>query len=99
MDSRQPNIKSRSQATHHQTGYETVFGERKAQSFTLFSTIIPLIAPKEDMDRVVDLFDGVIEIYETQDSEGRLRRFLTVKKMYGQKYSATELIIDRNKLF
>jgi KaiC/GvpD/RAD55 family RecA-like ATPase len=74
-------------------------GKRKAQGFTIFGTINPLIALKEDMDRVVDLFDGVIEIYEKQDSEGRLRRFLTVKKMYAQKYSETELIIDRNKLF
>ncbi len=74
-------------------------GKRKAQSFTILGTINPLIAPKEETDRVVDLFDGVIEIHEKQDTKGTLRRFLAVKKMFGQKYSETELVIDKNKLF
>ena len=74
-------------------------GKRKAQNFTIFSTLNPLIVSKEETDRVADVFDGVIEIYEKQDTQGRVRRFLVVRKMYGQKYSETELMIDKNKLF
>jgi hypothetical protein len=47
---------------------------------------------------VVDLFDGVIEIFEKELKE-RVRRFVIVKKMYGKKYSESELMLDKDKLF
>ena len=46
----------------------------------------------------MDLFDGIIEIYERELKE-RSRRFLIVKKMYGRKYLETELMLDRDKLY
>jgi hypothetical protein len=46
----------------------------------------------------MDSFDGVIEIYEKELKE-RSRRFLTIKKMYGLRYSETELMLDKNKLY
>jgi KaiC/GvpD/RAD55 family RecA-like ATPase len=58
----------------------------------------PLVASKQETQTVIDLFDGVIEIYEKELRE-RSRRFLVIKKMYGQEYSESELMLDKDKLF
>jgi KaiC/GvpD/RAD55 family RecA-like ATPase/predicted RNA-binding protein with TRAM domain len=74
-------------------------GRRKAQGFTVLATLDPLVTGREESDRIVDLFDGVIDIYEKQEPEGRSARFLAVRKMYGQKYTQTELKLDLDRLF
>ena len=71
--------------------------KRKAQQFTTLCTLNPAMASKEETSRILDLFDGIIEIYE-KESEGRLKRFLVIRKMYGQDYSETELPLERAKL-
>lgn len=53
--------------------------KRKTEGFTTIATLNPLVA-KEEAQTVVDLFDGVIEIYERELS-ARPRRFLIVKKL------------------
>jgi len=73
-------------------------GKRKAEGFTIVATLNPLSISKEELQTVVDLFDGVIEIFEKVLKE-RARRFLIVKKMYGRKYSESELMLDKDKLF
>jgi KaiC/GvpD/RAD55 family RecA-like ATPase len=73
-------------------------GKRKAEGFTTLATLNPLVGTKEDNQMVMDFFDGVIEIFEKELKE-RARRFLVVKKMYGQKYSESELMLDKDKLF
>ena len=71
--------------------------KRKAQQFTTICTLNPAMASKEETGRITDLFDGIIEIYE-KESEGRQKRFLVIRKMYGQDYSEAELLLERNKL-
>lgn len=73
-------------------------GKRKAQGFTVLATLNPLIAPKEEIQTIVDSFDGVIEIYEKEIRE-KSRRFLVIKKMYARRYSENELMLDKDKLF
>ena len=73
-------------------------GKRKAESFTIVATLNPLSISKEELQTVVDLFDGVIEIFEKELKE-RARRFVVVKKMHGKKYSESELLLDKAKLF
>jgi len=73
-------------------------GKRKAEGFTIVGTLNPLSISKEEVQAVVDLFDGVIEIFEKELKE-RSRRFVVVKKMYGRKYSESELLLDKDKLF
>jgi KaiC/GvpD/RAD55 family RecA-like ATPase len=73
-------------------------GKRKAEGFTIVATLNPLSISKEEVQAVVDLFDGVIEIFEKELKE-RARRFVVVKKMYGKKYSESELMLDKDKLF
>ena len=71
---------------------------RKAEGYTILATLNPLITTREETQSIVDVFDGVIEIYEKELRE-RSRRFLVIKKMYGQKYSENELMLDKGKLF
>ncbi len=71
--------------------------KRKTEAFTIIASLNPLIA-KEEAQTIIDLFDGVIEIYERELS-ARPRRFLLVKKLYAKKYSENELLLDRDKLF
>jgi len=73
-------------------------GKRKAEGFTIVGTLNPLSISKEEVQAVVDLFDGVIEIFEKELKE-RSRRFVVVKKMYGKNYSESELLLDKAKLF
>ena len=73
-------------------------GKRKAEGFTALATLNPMLATKEDNQMVIDFFDGVIEIFEKELKE-RSRRFVVVKKMYGRKYSESELMLDKDKLF
>ena len=73
-------------------------GKRKAEGFTIVATLNPLTISKEEVQTVVDFFDGVIEIFEKELKE-RSRRFVIVKKMYGKKYSESELMLDKDKLF
>jgi len=71
--------------------------KRKAQGFTTICILNPNVSSKEEIGRITDLFDGIIEIYE-KESEGRPRRFLVIRKMYGQDYSESELPLERTKL-
>jgi KaiC/GvpD/RAD55 family RecA-like ATPase len=73
-------------------------GKRKAEGFTILGVLNPLISSQQDTQTIMDLFDGIIEIYERELKE-RARRFLVVKKMYGRKYLDTELMLDRDKLY
>jgi archaellum biogenesis ATPase FlaH len=73
-------------------------GKRKTEGFTILGVLNPLISSKQETQTIMDLFDGIIEIYERELRE-RARRFLIVKKMYGRKYVETELMLDKDKLF
>jgi len=72
---------------------------RKLEGFTILATLSPLvIVSKEETQPVIDIFDGVIEIYE-KTLEDRARRFIAIKKMQGRRYIDTDLMLDRDKLF
>jgi len=73
-------------------------GKRRVEGFTTLATLNPMVGTKEDNQMVIDYFDGVIEIFEKELRE-RSRRFVVVKKMYGRKYSESELMLDKDKLF
>jgi KaiC/GvpD/RAD55 family RecA-like ATPase len=73
-------------------------GKRKAEGFTIIATLNPLTTTKEEAQSIIDFFDGVIEIFEKPIAE-RTRRFLMIRKMYGQRYSESEMLMDKDKLF
>ena len=71
--------------------------KRKAGGFTVLATLDPSIAQKEDIQTIVGVFDGVLEVYEKPLQE-RSRRFLVIKKMYARDYSENELMLDKQRL-
>jgi KaiC/GvpD/RAD55 family RecA-like ATPase len=71
--------------------------KRKAGGFTVLATLDPSIAQKEDIQTIVGVFDGVLEVYEKPLQE-RARRFLVIKKMYARDYSENELMLDKQRL-
>lgn len=72
--------------------------KRKSAGFTIVATLNPYLAKEDAQAAVLDLFDGILEIYEKKLKE-RSRRFLTVKKLYGRKYSQTDIMLDADKLW
>jgi KaiC/GvpD/RAD55 family RecA-like ATPase len=70
---------------------------RKAEDFTVLAFLNPLVASNEETQTLIDVFDGVIEIYE-KELRGRSRRFLVIKRMLGHEYSDSELMLDKDKL-
>jgi KaiC/GvpD/RAD55 family RecA-like ATPase len=71
---------------------------RKSEEFTLIATLNPLVNTEQENAKLIDLFDGVIDIYEKEQS-GKSHHFLVVKKMHARKYMETELLLDKDKLF
>jgi len=72
--------------------------KRKAEGFTVLGALNPMITSNQEIQTIMDLFDGIIEIYERELRE-KTRRFLAVKKMYGRKYIEAEVMLNRDKLF
>ena len=71
--------------------------KRKVDGFTILGIFNPNIVWKADAQAVIDLFDGVIEVFEKGLRE-RARRFLIIKRMYGRKYAEKEIMLDRERL-
>ena len=72
--------------------------KRKDDGFTILGIFNPNIAEKADAQAIIDLFDGVIEVFAKGLRE-RARRFLIIKRMYGRKYAENEILLDREKLY
>ena len=71
--------------------------KRKADGFTIVGIFNPNIVWKADAQAIIDLFDGVIEVFEKGLRE-RARRFLIIKRMYGRNYAEKEIMLDRERL-
>jgi len=67
--------------------------ELKSRGFTTLAVMNPHMHPTEEVQAVLDLFDGEIEVYEKKDL-----KFLRIKKMYEQDYIRNELPLRRNTL-
>lgn len=67
--------------------------ELKSRGFTTLAIMNPHMHTLEEAQAVVDLFDGEIEVYEKES-----RKFLRIKKMYGQNYIGDDLLLSKNRL-
>jgi KaiC/GvpD/RAD55 family RecA-like ATPase len=72
--------------------------KRKADNFTIFGTLNPLVVSEQERQTIMDLFDGIIEIYEKEQT-GRPKRYVIVRKMYARKYKDTAIELERDSLF
>ncbi len=78
--------------------FSDFLAKRKAQSFTVLAFLNPLVTSHEETQTLSDVFDGLMEIYQKQ-IHGRSPRFLTIRRMFGRKYSDSDVMLDKNKLF
>ena len=65
----------------------------KLKGFTTLALINPYMHPAEEVQAVLDLFDGEMEVYEEDQ-----QKFLRIKKMYGQDYIRNELPLRKDTL-
>lgn len=70
--------------------------ELKSKGFTILALINPLMHPPQQVQAILGLFDGEIEIYEKETEDG-VENILRIKKMYNQQYLKGELIIKRER--
>jgi len=60
--------------------------ELKSKNFTTIAVINPRMHSAEEVQAVVSLFDGEVEIFEKETGVEGVLRFLRVRKMYNQRY-------------
>lgn len=68
--------------------------EFKSRGFTILAMVNPRMHSLQEVHAILSLFDGEINISE-KESETGLRRFLKIKRMYGQKYLERELRLSK----
>jgi KaiC/GvpD/RAD55 family RecA-like ATPase len=69
----------------------------KQKNFTVLATLNPHMHSKEDVQSLLDLFDGQVEIYE-KELQGELRMFMRVKRLNNSRYSSKEVQLVREDL-
>lgn len=67
--------------------------ELKMKGFTTLAVINPHMYPSEEVQAVLDLFSGEIEVYEKDN-----QKLLRIRKMYEQDYLVNELPLKKNVL-
>ncbi|HVP16543.1 MAG TPA: hypothetical protein VMT42_04180 [candidate division Zixibacteria bacterium] len=68
----------------------------RSRGFTTLAAVNPQMHPPQEVQAVLDLFEGEISIYERETEKGP-KRFLKVKKMHNQKYLESELPIGKER--
>jgi len=66
----------------------------KSLGFTVLATLNPQMHTTAEVQAIVDLFDGQVELTE-KEIEGRERRVIRVKKMFQWDFLDTEAIFDK----
>src|SRR3989338_4677736 len=69
----------------------------KQKNFTVLATLNPHMHSKEDVQSLLDLFDGQVEIYE-KELQGEPRMFMRVKRLNNSRYSSKEVQLVREDL-
>jgi len=71
--------------------------ELRSKGFTTLAVVNVQMHPAEEVQAILDIFEGQIAIYEKDTGTGPLR-FLRVKKMTNQKYLECELTLRKESL-
>jgi KaiC/GvpD/RAD55 family RecA-like ATPase/tetratricopeptide (TPR) repeat protein len=69
----------------------------KSRGFTTLVAMNPQMHSSEEVQAILDLFEGEISIYGRETGKG-LQTFLKIKKMHNQKYIEGELLLRKEKL-
>jgi hypothetical protein len=68
----------------------------RSKGFTTLALINPQMHPSQEVQAILDLFEGEISIYE-RETEG-LEKFPKIKRMSNQKYVDSELPLRKERL-
>jgi predicted transcriptional regulator/KaiC/GvpD/RAD55 family RecA-like ATPase len=69
--------------------------EMKSKGFTVLAVMNPYMHSQEEVQAILDLFEGEIDIYEKESPDG-LARYVKVRKMYDQEYMGQAVPMGRN---
>jgi KaiC/GvpD/RAD55 family RecA-like ATPase len=69
----------------------------KQKNFTILAILNPHMHSKEDVQSLLDLFDGQVEIYE-KELQGEPRMFMRVRRLNNSRYSSKEVQLIRENL-
>lgn len=67
--------------------------ELKSRGFTTLAVINPYMHPAQEVQAILDVFDGEIVVYEKEDG-----KFLRIRRMYEQDYIENELPLRKDRL-
>jgi KaiC/GvpD/RAD55 family RecA-like ATPase len=65
--------------------------------FTVLGVFNPGLHSTEEVQGIIELFNGYVQIYE-KDFQGKSRKVITVRKMANLQYNDAELIVERERL-
>jgi len=69
----------------------------KSRGFTALAVMNPHMHSSQEVEAILDLFEGEIDIYKKKTEKG-LRRFLKISKMYNQEYIERELLLKKDRM-
>ena len=71
--------------------------ELKSRGFTTLAVMNPHMHPSQEVQAILDIFDGEIDIYEKPNEKGS-GKFLKVAKMINQRYLDDELLVRKERI-
>jgi CBS domain-containing protein/KaiC/GvpD/RAD55 family RecA-like ATPase len=87
----------RHQAVHTRRWLTSLIPELRSKGFTTLAVMDPGMHSSQEVNAILDLFEGEINVYEKETRKG-LEKFLKIKKMYNRKYSKSELPLQEERL-
>jgi KaiC/GvpD/RAD55 family RecA-like ATPase len=75
----------------------SIIPELRSRGFTTLAVMNPQMHHLEEVQAILDLFEGEINIYEKETRKG-LGKFVRIKKMYNQRYLESELFLKKERL-
>jgi len=70
--------------------------ELQSNGFTTLVTLNPQMHPSQELQAILDLFEGEINLYEKETEKGS-EKFLKIKRMSNQEYLDDELLLTRER--
>lgn len=74
-----------------------LLAELKSKNFTTLMVMNPQMHSPEEVQAILGLFEGEMNIYEREDERGT-RKYLRIKKMYNQRYLENEMLLRKERL-
>ena len=69
----------------------------KSQGFTTLAVMNPHMHSSQEVQAILDLFNGEIHVYKRKTEKG-MKRFLRIEKMYNHEYKQVELQLKKEKM-